>query len=153
MEMTGGREVAAASGPMGYALNEAVKAHRAQLQLRMGPLGLHLGQELLLVDIHRFAGTTQAELVQRLGFEQPTIAKAITRMERTGFVERGADPADRRVTRLRLTERGEAVVRDVIAAWAEADAASTRGLTAVETRELTRLLNKIRDNRPVRESS
>lgn len=146
--MTGGREIAASSGPVGYALNEAVKAHRAQLQLRMGPLGLHLGQELLLVDIHRYPGTTQAELVQRIGFEQPTLAKAITRMERSGFVERASDPGDRRVTLLRLTERGEAVVQDVIEAWAEADSASTSGLTETEARELTRLLNKIRDNRP-----
>jgi DNA-binding MarR family transcriptional regulator len=124
--VTGGREIAASNGPVGYALNEAVKAHRAQLQLRMGPLGLHLGQELLLVDIHRYPGTTQAELVQRIGFEQPT----------------------RRVTLLRLTERGEAVVQDVIEAWAQADSASTSGLTETEARELTRLLNKIRDNRP-----
>ena len=146
--MTGGREIAAANGPVGYALNEAAKAHRAQLELRMGPLGLHLGQELLLVDIHRYPGTTQAELVQRIGFEQPTLAKAISRMERTGFVERAADPGDRRVTLLRLTERGEAVVQGVIAGWAEADRASTSGLTEAETHELTRLLNNVRDNRP-----
>lgn len=146
--MTGGRETAAASGPVGYALSEAAKAHRAQLQLRVGPLSLYLGQELLLVDIHQHPGTTQAELVKRLGFEQPTIAKAITRMERTGFVERAADPGDRRVTRLRLTKHGEAVVPDVIAAWVEADRASTSGLTDAEVRELTRLLNKLRGNRP-----
>ncbi|MGH3115856.1 MAG: MarR family winged helix-turn-helix transcriptional regulator [Streptomyces sp.] len=146
--MTGGRAIAAANGPVGYALSEAAKAHRTQLQLRVGPLGLHLGQELLLVDVHRHPGTTQAELVQRLDFEQPTIAKAITRMERTGFVERAADPGDRRVTRLRLTERGEAAVQEVIAAWAHADMASTSGLTEAETSELVRLLCKIRDNRP-----
>ncbi|WP_329389287.1 MarR family transcriptional regulator [Streptomyces sp. NBC_01351] len=146
--MTSGRAVAAATGPVGYALSEAAKAHRAQLQLRVGPLGLHLGQELLLVDVHEHPGTTQAELVQRLGFEQPTVAKAITRMERTGFVARAADPADRRVTRLRLTERGEAAVQEVVTAWADADRASTSGLTEAETTELTRILNKIRDNRP-----
>jgi DNA-binding MarR family transcriptional regulator len=69
-------------------------------------------------------------------------------MERSGFVERASDPGDRRVTLLRLTERGEAAVQDVIEAWAEADSASTSGLTETEARELTRLLNKIRDNRP-----
>ncbi|AWZ05798.1 MarR family transcriptional regulator [Streptomyces sp. ICC1] len=118
------------------------------MQVRVGPLGLYLGRDLLLVDVHRHPGTTRAELVKRLGFEQPTIAKAITRMERTGFVERAADPGDRRVTRLRLTAQGEAVVQDVIDAWADADRASTTGLTDAETRELTRLLHKIRDKRP-----
>jgi DNA-binding MarR family transcriptional regulator len=144
--VTTGREIAAAQGPVGYTLAEATRAHRAQLQRRMERLGLYLGQELLVVDIHQHPGTTQAELVQRIGIEQPTIAKAITRMERTGFVERAADPRDRRVTLLRLTERGEAVVQSVLAAWAEVDSAATSGLTETEARELTRLLNRIRDN-------
>ncbi|NIH80407.1 MarR family winged helix-turn-helix transcriptional regulator [Amycolatopsis viridis] len=141
--MTTGRQIAAGAGPVGYALARATRAHRAVLHRRMAQLGLHLGQELLIVDIHHNPGTTQAELVQRLGFEQPTIAKALTRMERTGFIQRTADPGDRRVTRLQLTERGEAVVAAVTAAWAEADAQATAGLTDEEAEQLIRLLATI----------
>jgi DNA-binding MarR family transcriptional regulator len=112
----------------------------------MAQLGLHLGQELLVVDLHHNPDTTQAELVQRIGFEQPTIAKALTRMERAGFVQRTADPGDRRVTRLRLTDAGEAVVDAVMAAWAEADAQATAGLTSQEAEQLIRLLTVVHDN-------
>jgi DNA-binding MarR family transcriptional regulator len=144
--MTSGREVAAATGPVGYALAMATRAHRVELQHRMAQLGLHLGQELLIVDIHQHPDTTQAELVGRIGMEQPTIAKATTRMERTGFLERIPDPRDRRVIRLRLTEQGQAVVEAILAAWADLDAVATNGLTQSETAQLTRLLHKIRDN-------
>ncbi|MGI5488387.1 MarR family winged helix-turn-helix transcriptional regulator [Microtetraspora malaysiensis] len=144
--MTTGRQIAADSGPVGYALAHAARAHRAVLQRRMAQLGLHLGQELLIVDIHHSPDTTQAELVQRIGFEQPTIAKALTRMERTGFIQRTADPGDRRVTRLRLTERGEAVVDAVTAAWAETDAQATAGLNAEEAEQVIRLLTTVRHN-------
>lgn len=144
--MTTGRQIAADSGPVGYALAHATRAHRAVLQRRMAQLGLHLGQELLIVDIHHNPDTTQAELVQRIGVEQPTIAKALTRMERTGFVQRTADPGDRRVTRVRLTERGEAVVDAVTAAWTETDTQATAGLTDEEAQQLIRLLTTVRDN-------
>ncbi|MDA8371454.1 MAG: MarR family transcriptional regulator [Nocardiopsaceae bacterium] len=144
--MTTGRQVAAEHGPVGYALAQATRAHRADLQHRMAQLGLHLGQELLIVDIHHNPDTTQAELVQRIGMEQPTIAKALTRMERSGFVQRTADPADRRVARVRLTERGEAAVPAIMAAWSKTDERSTAALTEAEAAELTRLLNIVRDS-------
>jgi DNA-binding MarR family transcriptional regulator len=67
-------------------------------------------------------------------------------MERTGFVQRTTDPSDRRVTRLRLTERGEAVVEAVTAAWAQMEGQATAGLTDDEARQLIRLLTIVRDN-------
>ncbi|MEU4534239.1 MarR family transcriptional regulator [Streptosporangium sp. NPDC023825] len=144
--MTAGRQVAAEQGPIGYALAEVTRAHRAEMQRRMAELGLHLGQELLIVDLHHNPETTQAELVQRIGIEQPTIAKAITRMERAGFVERAPDPGDRRVTRLRLTERGEAVVDAVVAAWAQVESRASAGLGEADAARLIRLLHTVRDN-------
>jgi DNA-binding MarR family transcriptional regulator len=144
--VTAGREIAAATGPVGYALAQATRAHRNEMQHRMTQLGLHLGQELLIIDIHQHPDTTQAELVRRIGMEQPTIAKATTRMQRTGFVERIPDPHDRRVIRLRLTERGQAVVEAILAAWADVEATATNGLTQPEAEQLTRLLHKIHDN-------
>jgi DNA-binding MarR family transcriptional regulator len=144
--MTGGREVAAEAGPIGYALAQVTRAHRTEMQHRMTHLGLHLGQELLIVDIHQHPDTTQTELVARIGIEQPTIAKAVARMERSGFVVRVPDPRDRRVVRLRLTEQGRAVVDDIIAAWAEVESRATRGLTGSEAAQLIRLLNTVHDN-------
>ena len=144
--MTGGREIAAATGPVGYALAQATRAHRNEMQRRMTQLGLHLGQELLIIDIYQHPDTTQAELVGRIGMEQPTIAKATTRMQRTGFVERIPDPRDRRVIRLRLTEQGRAAVEAILVAWADVEATATNGLPPAETEQLAHLLRKIHDN-------
>ena len=144
--MTDGREVAATTGPVGYALAQAARAHRAEMQERIAGLGLHVGQELLIIDIHHHPDTTQGELVQRIGIEQPTIARALSRMQRTGFVQRFPDPDDRRVIRLRLTERGAAVVKDVLGAWTGLESRSTAELSDSEVAQLTSLLNKIRDN-------
>ncbi|MBU3064702.1 MarR family transcriptional regulator [Nocardia sp. NEAU-G5] len=96
-----------------------------------------------MVDLHENPGSTQAELVERMGIEQPTIAKAISRMERSGFVERTRDDSDRRVIRLRLSARGEQAVEPVQAAWRDAETVITGRLSAAERRQLMNLLQGI----------
>jgi DNA-binding MarR family transcriptional regulator len=140
-----GREIARDAGPVGYALAHAVRAHRADLTHRLALLGLHPGQELIVVDLHGHPGSTQTELVARMGIEQPTIAKAVSRMERSGFVERVQDDADRRVVRLRLTEQGEAAVESVLEAWSDAEAVIARRLSEADRRLLVSLLERIRE--------
>src|SRR5919197_630825 len=87
-------------GPFGYALAVVTYLHRDALQRRMHELGLYLGQELIVVDLHAHPASTQSELVARLGIEQPTVARALRRMAAAGFVEHRRDTADRRVRRL-----------------------------------------------------
>lgn len=130
-------------GPVGYTLAHAARTHRTELTHRLALLGLHPGQELIVVDLHWYPRSTQAELVARMGIEQPTIAKTISRMERSGFVERVQDEADRRVVRLRLSAQGEATVESVMDAWRDAEAAVTGRLSASECRQLVRLLQEL----------
>jgi DNA-binding MarR family transcriptional regulator len=141
-----GREIAQATGPASYALAMAAKAGRAALTHGLARLGLHPGQELIAVDLHEHAGSTQAELVDRIGIEQPTIARAIDRMQRRGFVLRKRDAADRRRISLSLTEKGEAVVDRVLATWSELDEVSTAGMTSTERETLIDLLTRVQGN-------
>ncbi|WP_067896219.1 MarR family winged helix-turn-helix transcriptional regulator [Nocardia vaccinii] len=138
-----GRDIARAAGPVGYALALAARAHRADLTQRLAQLGLHPGQELIVVDLHENPESTQAELVERMGIEQPTIAKTISRMERSGFVERTHDDSDRRVIRLRLSARGQQAVEAVRVAWRDAEIVVTSGLSGAERRQLVSLLQRI----------
>ena len=138
-----GRERAAASGPVGYALALAARAHRQLLQDELAQLGLHLGQELVVVDLAEHPGSTQAALVGRLGVEQPTVAKTITRMERAGLVTRRADMHDRRQIRIQLTAKGIDLVPRVVHAWVNTDRVAGDSLTDGELSTLIRLLGKL----------
>lgn len=138
-----GRDIARDAGPLGYALALAARAHRADLTHRLAKLGLHPGQELIVVDLHENPGSTQAELVERMRIEQPTIAKTISRMERSGFVERTHDDSDRRLIRLRLSKRGQQAVEPVRAAWRDAESVLAEQLTAAERGHLVELLHRI----------
>lgn len=148
--MTSGRERAELAGPIGYTLAVASRTHRAELQQRLSEIGLYLGQELLIVDLDANPGSTQAELVDRLRVEQPTVAKTLARLERAGFVTRADDPHDRRINRVHLTEGGRAAVSRIAAAWADADAAVSGLLTEKERHTLVRLLDKLASSAPSR---
>lgn len=51
-------------------------------------------------------GTTAVELGRRLGVSKQAAGKTIESLERAGYVERAADPADARRKIVRLTARG-----------------------------------------------
>lgn len=142
--MTSAREIAAATGPLGYAIAQVAHTHRLALVSRLGALDLHPGQELIVVDLHENPDSTQAELVKRLGVDQSTVAKALARMERAGMVARSRSDTDARVVRSRLTPRGQGLVENVLATWSELDRTVAGGLTPEETTHLVELLDKVR---------
>jgi len=59
---------------------------------------------LALLDAHDPAMV--GELAEHLGVTASTMSVNLQRLERDGFVRRDRDPADRRVTNVRLTEAG-----------------------------------------------
>ena len=102
-----------------YALLQAVKATRASISPALAANGLHPGQDLLLSALWAEDGITQAELVERLGISPPTVSKALTRLERAGYVRREINA--NRSRRVFLTPAGRALRRPVEQAWRAAD--------------------------------
>lgn len=51
-------------------------------------------------------GMMVSEISGKLNVTSPTVTQHINSLETQGFVERHADPADRRIVRVRLTEQG-----------------------------------------------
>ncbi|GGT35192.1 MarR family winged helix-turn-helix transcriptional regulator [Nonomuraea spiralis] len=123
-----------------YALIKVVKAHRNRMAAALVPLGLHVGQELLLNQLWRQDGLTQGELISRLGVEPPTVTKTLQRLERSGLVYRSPDPERPRVARVHLTEAGKALREPVEEIWTRTDEQLQRGLNDTERDLLTRLV-------------
>jgi MarR family transcriptional regulator, organic hydroperoxide resistance regulator len=110
---------------------------------RLAPLGLHTGQERLLAALWEEDGLSQTQLVAQLSVRPPTVTEALKRLEREGFVTRAPDQANRRISRVYLTDRGrgaEAPVREI---FREAERTFLAELSAPERRELAGLLERI----------
>lgn len=85
----------------------------------MTPLGLLPAQFTALAEIAEAEGLTQKDLVERLGLEQPGVARTLAGLEAMGWIERRA--GNGRSAGLYLTERARATLPRAAQIAAEID--------------------------------
>jgi DNA-binding MarR family transcriptional regulator len=94
-------------------------------------------------------GVTMTALADFVLFKQPTLTKAVDRMERAHLVERRTPDEDRRRTTVHLTERGRRIAQPLYARARQHDAALSRVFGESESRELrtalTALIERVRE--------
>ncbi|HTU72244.1 MAG TPA: MarR family transcriptional regulator [Trebonia sp.] len=71
--------------------------------------GIYEGQQYMLRTLWREDGLTPGEVARQLGLATPTVTRATTRMAAAGLLRREPHPGDRRMIRLWLTDRGQAL--------------------------------------------
>jgi DNA-binding MarR family transcriptional regulator len=111
---------------------------------RFASLPLHVGQDRLLLELFEQDGLSQSELIERLGVEPPTVTGTVQRLERDGLLRREPDPANRRVSRVFLTDAGRALEGPVKDAWLQIERQVTADLSAAEREQLLELLLRLR---------
>ncbi len=136
----------AVNGWLGMSLVQAARAHRLRVAAGLTKLGLHIGQDLLLMQVWGADGVPQSELVKRLGVERPTITKMLARMQRAGLVRRHRDAHDARVWLIAATPKGEALRAPVEALWADVEGALVRGMSRAGKDAVGAALLRMRDN-------
>ena len=130
----------------GFTLAKTCKAHRADIGAMLAEIGLHPGQEMVLIELWQEDGLRGGELAVRLGVEPPTVTKMLRRLENCGLVERRPDPADARSFRACLTEDGRSLEQPVLRIWEAAEEKTLGGLSPDERRDFHKLLLKVRAN-------
>lgn len=128
----------------GWLVTDVARLTRTVFDRRVKALGLTRPQWLALVRLHRRPGASQSELADMMEIEKAPAGKIVDRMEEKGWVERRPDPADRRINRIHLTERGErvhAAIQPISTATIE-DA--LEALKPAERDRLTSLLGRVK---------
>ncbi len=100
----------------------------------------------LLANLEREDGQTLAALSRHMLVTAGNLTGLVDRAERDGVVERRADPADRRLSRVFLTAKGKELVQSLIPVHASHVSELLAALDAGERRELRRMLGKLRDS-------
>ena len=144
MTESGAEALHPVKGMTGYALAKVCRAHRGNVGGMLAEFGLHVGQEMVLIELWQADGLRGGELACRLGVEPPTVTKMLRRLENFGLVERHPDPADARSFRAHLTPEGRALEGPVSRCFERAEEKTLAGLDPSERRELARLLAKMR---------
>jgi MarR family transcriptional regulator for hemolysin len=130
----------------GYVLKDTSKLYVQRFEERARELGLTLPQCKALAYLSRSEGMSQVELASSAEIDPMTMVRILDRMELDGWVERRADPDDRRARRLYLKPKSkpllEAIDRVSIATRDEA----LVGLSEQEADSLMTALQKVRNN-------
>lgn len=130
----------------GFALAKACRAHRVNVGAALAGVGLHVGQEMVLLELWKEDGLKGGELAARLRVEPPTVTRMIQRLEGCGLVERRKDPDDARSFRVCLTENGRALEGPVRERWGQVEERAFRGMSEAEKSLLRELLSRVREN-------
>lgn len=97
----------------GYRLADNSRQLRRLFDERVRGLGLTGPQARLLLSLERHPNENQAFYAERLEIEPITLTRIVDRLEDAGWVERQADPADRRARILHLTDKSRGIVARV----------------------------------------
>lgn len=130
---------------LGYLVNRVARSMANQLAEELRPAGVGIGQWAVLLFLWARDGVSQADLSRVVAIEPPTMVRTIDRMVRDGLVTRAPDPADGRLSRIYLTDRGRSLRNELVPKAVAVNAAYLGLLTPTERRTLRRLLAKLLD--------
>lgn len=112
----------------------------------MERVGLYRGQAILLMILSEQDGLTHSEMAEKLEISPAAATKVIKRLEELNYLQRQADPADERVSRLSLREEGWAVIHHIKSTFAENEQVLLGDFSAEEQEMLKTLLLKLYAN-------
>ncbi len=131
---------------LGRLLVSVGRLHHTRADQSMDKIGLFRGQAILLMTLSQQDGMTHSEIAEKLRISPAAATKVIQRMERAQCLQRRADPADERVSRVYLQDKGRALIAEISAAFAKLDRTMLDGLPRPDLERLFDLLTRMQAN-------
>ncbi len=130
----------------GFLVHDVARLMRTAYDRRTRALGLTRSQWWVLNHLYFCEGINQSELADVLDIEKPTLGRLLDRLEAKGWIERRADPADRRAKRVYLTGEVQGLVRALREIAADLRRDTLAGLSEAERVWLLDTLTVIKGN-------
>lgn len=130
----------------GFVLHETARLLSKRFDQQARRFGLTRAQCAALVFLSRNEGINQTGLAELLEMEPISLARLIDRMEQAGWVERRADPGDRRARLLFMTAKAKPVFDKILLVGQETRTEALAGMSDVDRDRLIDLLLQVRAN-------
>src|SRR3954469_10899450 len=129
---------------IGVVISDVARLLRTEFDRRVRRLGITRGQWLVLTRLHRRARASHSELAEMMEVEKATAGRMIDRLVANGWVERRAQPGDRRVKRVYLTPEAERVHKRIWRVAEDTVDTALADLSARESKQLFALLQRVK---------
>ena len=130
----------------GFLVTDVTRLMRKHFDRRAVRFNLTRAQWRALKLLSHREGMTQRELAEMIEMEPIAVGRVIDRLQKAGFVERRADPNDRRAWRLYLTARAHAVVDDMDSISSGLFRDAQKGISAADLKTMISVLGRMKDN-------
>lgn len=130
----------------GVLVTDVTRLLRKRFDRRAASFNLTRSQWRALRRLQHREGLRQAELAELLEMEPIAVGRVIDRLQKAGFVQRRADPADRRAWRLYLTSRAHGVTEGMQRISAGLMRQAQRGISAADMKVMMGVLRRMKAN-------
>lgn len=119
---------------------------RRRFDRRARDMGLSRAQWQTIACVRRSPGATQRRIAELLEIGEVAVGRSIDRLVDAGWLERKADPGDRRVYRIYLTRAIEPVLDELARMSDEEDAVAFQGFDEAERALFADMLDRMARN-------
>jgi DNA-binding MarR family transcriptional regulator len=126
-----------------YLLARASAQASREFHARLAKQAISVADWRIMAVLHGTDGFTVGELAKHCLFKQPTLTRAVERLENKGLVVRRNEQNDRRRVLVRLTPEGADLVAGLIEAAAEHESELLKGYSARDARRLKQVLKTL----------
>jgi DNA-binding MarR family transcriptional regulator len=130
----------------GFVLRDVARNYVSRFEQRASALRLTLSQCRVLVYVAVNEGASQSRLCELTEIEPMNLVRILDRMEAKGWLERRADPVDRRARKLYMKPKAKPLVDNIWAVAAATRAEAFQGMSRDETKQLYSLLQRMSEN-------
>jgi DNA-binding MarR family transcriptional regulator len=133
---------------IGFLVHDVSRMRRTLFDQAVKPLGITRAQWWALANLSRQEpeGMIQSDLARLLDVGKVTIGGLIDRLEASGHVERRADPVDRRIKRVFITDRGYEVIDKMRSVGRELNVIILKGIPLDEVHVAEEVMHRMKEN-------
>lgn len=131
---------------LGVKIMRVSRLLRRRFDRRARDIGLSRAQWQTIACVRRSPGATQRRIAELLEIGEVAVGRSIDRLVDAGWLERKADPGDRRVYRIYLTRAIEPVLDELARMSDEEDAVAFQGFDEAERALFADLIDRMARN-------
>lgn len=127
--------------------NNVIRSTRQMVNEGLKPLGLGSSEGNILLHLFtRQEEVRQENLVEDLDISKPAVSRALKSLERKDYVKRNKDAADKRASRIMLTEKAMEIRPKIESVYNEVYSTAAQGISEEEADFFIKLFSRVSEN-------
>lgn len=135
-----------ADTPVFMLLHQLLHLSGYQAARKMERIGMKPGQAGILMILECEGRLSQKELAKKMGITPPSMTVALRKLEGMGYILKETDPADQRIVRIRLSDKGLESTEELKNIMQEMEELLYQGISYEERLFMKRLFLEMRKN-------